>query len=82
MFAIASSATRLTCSPLATRRLIEGGFLSEPDQIWAADMVVADFAPAQAREVGFRSVRAGAVEAVGLAVVDPLHFETGVQRVP
>lgn len=37
---------------------------------------------AQAREIAFRLIGADAVEAVGLAVIDALYREKGVQHVP
>jgi hypothetical protein len=40
------------------------------------------FAAAQARDVGFSAISAGAIDAVALLMVDPLHDEVGVQRVP
>src|SRR5689334_22750159 len=45
-------------------------------------MMMAEFAPAQAREIGFRAIGAGAGDTVALLVVDPPHGELGVQRVP
>jgi hypothetical protein len=35
-----------------------------------------------AAEVFFRPIGASAVQAVGLGVIDPLHFELGVKAVP
>ncbi len=53
------------------------------DEIGAGDVVVMPkLAAAQAGEVGFCPVGAGAVDAVAVLVVDPLHGEPGVQRVP
>ena len=58
-------------------------FLGVADKIWPGDMVVVpEFAAAQTREVGFGAIGAGAVEAVTVLMVDPLHREAGVQRVP
>src|SRR4051794_13115828 len=43
---------------------------------------MADFGAAHAAEKLFRPIRAGAVEAVRLLMVNALHFEAAVQRVP
>ena len=60
-----------------------GCLLSVAREIWPGDMMMmAEFAPAQAREVGFGAIGAGASDAVALLVVDPPHGELGVQRVP
>jgi len=45
-------------------------------------VVMAELATAQAGEAGLCPVGAGAVDAVAVLVVDPLHGEPGVQRVP
>jgi hypothetical protein len=45
-------------------------------------VVMPKFAAAQAREVGFSAISAGAIDVVALLMVDPLHDEVGVQRVP
>lgn len=45
-------------------------------------MVDANFGATQAAEMFVSLVRASAVEAVGLLMVDPLHFETFVQVIP
>ena len=45
-------------------------------------VVVADFAPTHAAEKFLCPVRASAIEAVGLLMVDPLHFVMAVQRIP
>jgi hypothetical protein len=45
-------------------------------------VVMAEFTSAQPGEIGFRAVGAGAVHAVALLMVDPLHGEAGVQLVP
>ena len=45
-------------------------------------VVVADFAATQAAEIALRPIRAGAVQAVGFAVIDPLHFEPAWQSIP
>ena len=60
-----------------------GCLLSVAREIWPGDMMMmAEFAPAQAREIGFGAIGAGASDAVALLVVDPPHGELGVQRVP
>ena len=59
------------------------GFLRVAKQVDAADVVmVSDLATAKAREVFLSLIRAGAIERIGLAMVDPLHFKLGVQAVP
>ena len=59
-----------------------GGLLGVADQVGPGDvMMVPQLATAQAGEVGFRPVGAGAVDAVAVLVVDPLHGEPGMQRV-
>jgi hypothetical protein len=45
-------------------------------------VVVADFSPAHTAEKFLCPIRASAVEAVCLLVIDPLHFETAVEVVP
>ncbi len=58
-------------------------FLGVADEIGAGDVVmVAKLGTAQAGEVGLRPVGAGAVDAVAVLVVDPLHGEPGMKRVP
>src|SRR5712671_5727208 len=44
--------------------------------------MVADLGTAHAAEKLFRPIRASAIEAVRLLMVDTLHFETAVQRIP
>jgi hypothetical protein len=45
-------------------------------------MMVADLGAAHAAEKLFRPIRASAVEAVRLFVIDTLHLEARVQRIP
>ena len=45
-------------------------------------MMNADLGAAQAAEIFLGLIRAGTVEAVGLLMVDALHFETFVQTIP
>ena len=53
------------------------------EEIRPSDMVVMpELTTAQAGEVGLRAIGAGTVEAVAVLVVDALHGEAGVQRVP
>ncbi len=60
-----------------------GGLLGVADQIGPSNViVVAKLGTAQAGEVGLRPVGAGAIDAVAVLVVDPLHGKPGVQRVP
>jgi len=59
------------------------GFLGEPDQVRAGDVVMmADFRPAHPAKEALRIVRAGTVEAVSLLVVDAVHDEAAMQRIP
>lgn len=59
------------------------GFLRVAEKILAGDAVMmADLSATQAREIGLGVVRAGAVRAVSLLMVDPAHFEASVQRIP
>ncbi len=58
-------------------------FLRVAEEIGAGNvMMVPQLAAAQAGEVRLCPVGAGAVDAVAVLVVDPLHGEPGVQRVP
>jgi hypothetical protein len=58
-------------------------FLSIPEQIDARDMMmVASFGPTPPPEIFLCHVRAGTVEAIGLLMIDPLHFERRVQAIP
>src|SRR6185369_6152333 len=67
----------------AAQVLAPGGLLGVAQKIPPGDVVVmTEFAAAQTREVGFRAIGAGAVDAVALLVVDPLHGEAGMQRIP
>src|SRR3954462_3277473 len=60
-----------------------GRLLGVAEEIRTGDvMVVPELAAAQARDVGFRAIGAGAVDAVALLVIDPPHREPGVQLVP
>ena len=45
-------------------------------------VMVANFGAAHAAEKFLCPIRAGAVEAVRLFVIDPLHFELAVQAIP
>lgn len=45
-------------------------------------MIDTDLRATQAREVGLGVIGAGAVRAVSLLVIDALHFEVSVQRIP
>ena len=45
-------------------------------------MVVSDLGTAHPGEKLLYPISAGAVERIGFLVVDPLHFEAAVQRVP
>jgi hypothetical protein len=63
--------------------LAPGRFLGVASEIRPSDvMVMAGFAAAQARKVGFGAIGAGTINAVAVLVVDPLHREPGVQRIP
>src|SRR4051812_6681255 len=67
----------------AAQVLAPGRLLGVANKIGSGDMVVvSEFAAPQTREIGFRAVGAGAIDAVALLVVDPLHGEASVQRVP
>jgi hypothetical protein len=60
-----------------------GNLLGIAAEIAAGDMMVMPaFTPAQAGEIEFRGVGAGAVQAIGSLVVDALHGELGMQLVP
>lgn len=60
-----------------------GGFLGVAKQIRPGNVVVmAKLAATQARKVGLRAIRAGAVYAEAILMVDPLHRKAVVQRVP
>src|SRR5271168_2940990 len=49
----------------------------------AGDVVVmSEFASAQTGEIGLRAIGAGAADAEAVLVIDPLHDEAGMQRVP
>jgi len=59
------------------------GFLSVAEEVGAGDVVmVPGFGAAEAAEILLSKVRARAVLAVGLAVIDPLHLESGMQGIP
>ncbi len=63
---------------LAPRR-----FLREPGEVGAGDvMMVSNLATAHAAEEAFSVVRARAVQAVSLGMVDPVHRVAAVQIVP
>jgi hypothetical protein len=60
-----------------------GGFLSVPEQVWAADMMVmAHFRAAKAREITFRLVRASLASRISFLMINPAHFIFGLQVVP
>jgi len=51
-------------------------FLGVAEEIRPGDVVMMpELAAAQAREVGLRAIGAGAVDAVAVLMVDPLHRE-------
>ncbi len=57
--------------------------LGVAEQVDARDVVmVANLGATQAREELFRPIGAGLAVAVGLRVIDPLHFKAGMQGVP
>jgi hypothetical protein len=67
----------------AAEVLAPGRLSGVTDEIGSGDVVVmSEFAAAQAGEIGFRGIGAGTVDAEAVLVVDPLHGEAGVQRVP
>ena len=67
----------------AAEVLAPGCFPGVADEIRPGDVVVmSEFAAAQAGEIGFCAIGAGAPDAEAILVVDPLHGEAGVQRVP
>src|SRR5579883_2396769 len=45
-------------------------------------VMLADFGAAEPGEIALRLVCAGAIRAIGLAVIDPLHLERGMKIVP
>jgi hypothetical protein len=45
-------------------------------------MMAANLGASEPREIAFRLVRASAVLAVSLAMIDPLHFKAGVKVHP
>jgi hypothetical protein len=54
-----------------------------PAKVDAGDVVmVAELGAAEAAEILLGHIRASAVEAVGVLMVDPLHIEVGMQAVP
>jgi len=79
----ADDAMRLLTVADAAQVLPPCRFLRIADEIGTSDVVVMpQLAAAQAGEVRLCPVGAGAVDAVAVLVVDPLHGEPGVQRVP
>ena len=79
----ADDAMHLLAVADAAEILAPGRFLGVAHEIRPGNVVVmAEFAPAQAAEVGFSAVGAGIVDAVAVLVVDPPHREPGVQPVP
>ena len=63
-----------------TQILTPGRLLGIAGQVGPGDVVmVAEFSPAQAGEVGFRAVGAGATAAVAVLVIDAAHREAGMQ---
>ena len=76
-------AIRLLAVADAAQVLTPSRLLGITDEIWPGDVVVMpEFTAAQPGEVGFGAIGAGAVDAVTVLVVDPLHGEAGMQRVP
>src|SRR5690349_18285776 len=74
---------RLPAVADAAQVLPPSRLLGVADEIRSGDVVVmSEFAAAQAGEIGLRAIGAGAVNAVAILVVDPLHGEPGVQRIP
>jgi len=45
-------------------------------------MMLADLRAAEPGEIALRLVRAGAIRAIGLAMIDPLHLEASMESVP
>ena len=79
----ADNTVRLLAVADAAEVLAPGCLLGIAEEIRPSDMVVMpELAPAQAGEVGFRAIGAGAVNAVAVLMVDPLHGEPGVQLIP
>ena len=67
----------------AAQVLTPSRLLGITDEIGSGDMVmVSEFAAPQPGEIGFRPVGAGAVDAVAVLMVDPLHGKAGMQHVP
>ena len=76
-------AVRLFAVADAAQVLAPGCLLGVAEQVGPGDvMMVAEFGPAQAGEVGLCAVRAGTVDAVSVLVIDALHGKAGMQRVP
>ena len=64
-----------------TQILAPSGLLGVADKVRPSNVVVmSEFAATQSGEIGFRAIGAGAVDAIAVLVVDPLHSEAGVQR--
>src|SRR3954464_11517396 len=67
----------------AAEVLTPGRLAGITDEIRPGDMVVmSEFTAAQTGEIGFRAIGAGAVDAEAILMIDPLHGQAGVQRVP
>ena len=67
----------------AAQVLAPGCLLGITEQVGPGNvMVVAEFGPAQAGEVGFCAVGAGPGDAVAVLVINAAHGKAGVQRVP
>ena len=78
----ADDAVHLLAVADAAEVLAPGCLLGIAEEIRPSDVVVMpEFAPAQAGEVGFCAIGAGAVDTVAVLMVDPLHGEPGVQLV-
>ena len=79
----ASNAEDLIAIADAAQVFTPGGFLGIAKQIRPGNVVVmAKLAATQAGKVGLRAIRAGAVYAEAILMVDPLHRKAVVQRVP
>ena len=67
----------------AAQVLAPSRLLGITDEIRPGDMVMMPkFAARQAGEIGFHAIGAGAVDAVAVLVIDPLHGEAGMKLVP
>jgi len=74
-------AVNLAAIRIAAMILAPGGFLREPREVRAGNVVVmADFAAPHPAEKALRPIRARAVQAVSLGMVDPVHRVASVKR--